>query len=140
MNQEKLFKALKEVDVILKHTDSKLVSKVPKKFLEFMQEMKDESYEFKINPKKSLEEQDMMYETVLILSIILKNSWSNSTEIQNFLKNHNVDNAQFKEDQQKQIKEINDQIKSLAIVKKENIFKKAFKRIKTFFTSRKGRA
>ena len=88
--QDKLYKALKEVSVVLDYTDPTLRAKVPKNFIWFMEKFKDETHYFKIDLRKGLKDQNLMYESVVILSIILKSSWCDKKTINNLKKNHKV--------------------------------------------------
>ena len=90
MSQKDLFKSLKEVEIILKHTDPKLIKKVPQNFLQFMSECKDDTHYFRIDYSKPLYEQDLMYETVIILSIILKTAWVDKKTLKDFQKRYKV--------------------------------------------------
>lgn len=136
MNQDNLFKALKEVDVILQNTRPELISRIPNKFMRFMKEMKDDSHNFQIDKTKSLAQQNMLYETTLILSIILKTSWYDDDMIEEIKKKFNKTDSDFNKDREKQLTQINDEIKSLTVIKKENFIKKIFNKIKTFFKKR----
>ena len=137
MKQRELFKSLKEVEIILKHTDPKLAKKVPANFLEFMSECKDDTHHFRIDPRKPLSEQELMYETVIILSIILKTSWVDKKTLREFQRRYNVGEAQFKKDQKKQVQQINDEMQALVVMKKDGFMKKMFRRIGNFFGVRK---
>lgn len=136
MNQDNLFKALKEVDVILQNTRPELISRIPNKFMHFMKEMKDDGHNFQIDKTKSLAQQNMLYETTLILSIILKTSWYDDDMIEKIKKKFNKTDSDFNKDREKQLNQINDEIKSLTVIKKENFIKKIFNKIKTFFKKR----
>lgn len=137
MSQKDLFKSLKEVEIILKHTDPKLITKVPQNFLEFMTECKDDTHHFRIDYSKPLYEQSLMYETVIILSIILKTAWVDKKTLKEFQKRYNVGEKQFEKDQRKHVEQINEEMQSLTIVKKDGFFKRLFKKIERFFGGRK---
>ena len=137
MSQKDLFKSLKEVEIILKHTDPKLIKKVPQNFLQFMSECKDDTHYFRIDYSKPLYEQDLMYETVIILSIILKTAWVDKKTLKDFQKRYKVGEKQFKQDQIKHVEQINEEMQALAVIKKDGFFKKFFKKISRFFGGRK---
>ncbi len=137
MSQKDLFKSLKEVEIILKHTDPKLITKVPQNFLEFMTECKDDTHHFRIDYSKPLYEQKLMYETVIILSIILKTAWVDKKTLKEFQKRYNVGPEQFIEDQKKHVEQLNEEMKALAIVKKDTFMKRMFKKLGRFFGVRK---
>ena len=123
--QDKLYKALKEVSVVLDYTDPTLRAKVPKNFIWFMEKFKDETHYFKIDLRKGLKDQNLMYESVVILSIILKSSWCDKKTINNLKKNHKVNEQEFLEDRM--------------VTKKEGFFKRMIKSIKKFFGFNKNR-
>lgn len=137
MSQRDLFKSLKEVEILLKHTDPKLIKKIPQNFLEFMTECKDDTHHFRIDATKSLSEQNLMYETVIILSIILKTAWVDKKTLKEFQRRYNVGEEQFRIDQQKHVNQINEGMQALTIIKKDGFMKKMFKKIGKFFGRRK---
>lgn len=137
MSQKDLFKSLKEVEIILKHTDPKLITKVPPNFLEFMTECKDDTHHFRIDYSKPLYEQKLMYETVIILSIILKTAWVDKKTLKEFQRRYNVGEEQFRQDQRKHVEQINEEMQALTVIKKDGFMKKMFKRIGNFFGIRK---
>ena len=103
--QDKLYKALKEVSVVLDYTDPTLRAKVPKNFIWFMEKFKDETHYFKIDLRKGLKDQNLMYESVVILSIILKSSWCDKKTINNLKKNHKVNEEEFLEDRRQRARQ-----------------------------------
>ena len=108
--QDKLYKALKEVSVVLDYTDPTLRAKVPKNFIWFMEKFKDETHYFKIDLRKGLKDQNLMYESVVILSIILKSSWCDKKTINNLKKNHKVNEQEFLEDRRQRARQLDRQI------------------------------
>ena len=131
--QDKLYKALKEVSVVLDYTDPTLRAKVPKNFIWFMEKFKDETHYFKIDLRKGLKDQNLMYESVVILSIILKSSWCDKKTINNLKKNHKVNEEEFLEDRRQRARQLDRQINGLMVTKKEGFFKRMIKSIKKFF-------
>jgi len=124
--QDKLYKALKEVSVVLDYTDPTLRAKVPKNY-------------FKIDLRKGLKDQNLMYESVVILSIILKSSWCDKKTINNLKKNHKVNEEEFLEDRRQRARQLNREINGLIVVKKEGFIKRMIKSIKKFFGFNKNR-
>ena len=138
-NQQELYKALQEVSVVLEYTDPILVTKVPKNFIWFMNNFKDETHYFQVDLNKPLQEQKLMYESIVILSIILKTSWCDKKTIKRLKKTYRVQEETFMEDRRKQTEYINNEIQSLKVRKKEGFFKRVFTKIKSFFGSNKNR-
>ena len=137
--QDKRYKALKEVSVVLDYTDPTLRAKVPKNFIWFMEKFKDETHYFKIDLRKGLKDQNLMYESVVILSIILKSSWCDKKTINNLKKNHKVNEQEFLEDRRQRARQLDRQINGLMVTKKEGFFKRMIKSIKKFFGFNKNR-
>ena len=138
-NQQELYKALQEVSVVLEYTDPILVTKVPKNPTRCMNNFKDETHYFQVNLNKPLQEQNLMYESIVILSIILKTSWCDKKTIKRLKKTYRVQEETFMEDRRKQTEYINNEIQSLKVRKKESFFKRVFTKIKSFFGFNKNR-
>ena len=138
--------AYSEVDEILNLTDEKLVNKISKKVRDLIKEEKDKDYKPNIDPQKPLYEQNLLKETVALLTVIELNYWCESEEEkQEILKElsendikkeqelrdkYNPDNL-FKKD--KIIK--TEQIETTAMVeyKEKSIIRKILDKIKDFF-------
>ncbi|MGP1608466.1 MAG: hypothetical protein ACTTGJ_01275 [Clostridium sp.] len=131
--KEKLYKALKEVSIVLEYTDPILRAKVPDNFTWFMENFKDETHYFQIDLNRRLEEQNLMYESIVILSIILKSSWCDKKTLKRLEEKYKVSRSRFFEDREYQETQLTEQINSLTIVKKENFLKKIFNKVKRFF-------
>lgn len=131
--KEKLYKALKEVSIVLEYTDPILRAKVPDNFTWFMENFKDETHYFQIDLNKRLEEQNLMYESIVILSIILKSSWCDKKTLKRLEEKYKVSRTRFLADREYQETQLTEQINSLTIIKRENFFKKIFNKVKKFF-------
>ncbi len=139
--------AYKEVYEILKYVPKEDLKRVPKKFMDMLEEKMNKNYKFSIDTSKDfIEEQELMIETRTILAYIFLNYWA--TEIQKekvnikFKKDiedaekqkrdlYNVDILKNK----KQLKENigKEQENAMVIYKKENFITKIFNTIKKFF-------
>lgn len=64
--------ALAEVNGILENTEEELRKKIPKSFNKLVKENMDDKYEVKIDPNKSLVEQNIKKETKEILALIYR--------------------------------------------------------------------
>lgn len=73
-------KAYAEIDEILKYMPISYVEKVPMKFRRMFYDCKMDDYDVKIDPNKSLKEQKLIRETIVILAILKYNYWCNSEE------------------------------------------------------------
>lgn len=66
--------AFAEVDKILEYADEESLNKIPEKLKKFIKENKS-NYIAKIDPNKSLIEQELLYETKVILSVLYRDYW-----------------------------------------------------------------
>lgn len=139
--------AYKEVYEILKYVPKEDLKRVPKKFMDMLEEKMNKDYKFSIDTSKDfIEEQELMLETRTILAYIFLNYWA--TEIQkekvNIKFKKDIEDAEkqkrdlynvdiFKN--KKQLKENigKEQENAMVIYKKENFITKIFNTIKKFF-------
>ena len=70
--------AYTEVDTILSLMDEKYINKIPKNLRGIFKEEKSFDYKPNIDPKKSLNEQNLQRETLVILAILRLNYWFES--------------------------------------------------------------
>lgn len=146
--------AYAEIDEIIGYLPEEYVSKIPVKLREFFKKAKDNDYVSKIDPYKTLDNQDMKPKTKTLLTIIYREYWCNEEErveldkilIENDRKHeaeirekYNPDNIFKKREKTEEI----EKIEETALVNYENktwykkaidfisgLFKKAFKRNK----------
>lgn len=67
--------AATELIEILNYLPKEEVKKIPKKLIEFFQNISDSKYVTNINPNKSLEEQDIKEKTKDLIAVIYRNYW-----------------------------------------------------------------
>lgn len=72
--------AYAEIDEILEYLPNEYVNKIPVKLREFYKKAKDKEYISKIDPYKSLDNQDMKHTTKVLLTIIYREYWCNEEE------------------------------------------------------------
>ncbi len=65
-------KAYAEIDVIIENTLKDLIDQIPKSFIKFIKDNKQNDYSFRYDNSKPLHEQNMMDETRTILTIIYR--------------------------------------------------------------------
>ena len=70
IRNEKCSKALKEVYIVLKVLGDEVKDKIPKNVLEFIEENMDKKYFFMLNDTVALEEQNLMEESLGIISLL----------------------------------------------------------------------
>ena len=78
--------AFKEVDEILRYTDIDLVSKLPKKFIDFLRVNMNKDYEFNVQEGLSLNKQNLSKEANIILALIYRDYWATEEERKEFRK------------------------------------------------------
>ena len=72
--------AYAEIDEILEYLPDEYVNKIPVKLREFYKKAKDKEYVSKIDPYKTLDNQDMKHTTKVLLTIIYREYWCNKEE------------------------------------------------------------
>lgn len=82
-------KALKEVSEIIKCFPESDKIKIPKSFLDFVEENKDNSYEYKVENIDNFQNENMMEETKIMLSIIYRDFIASGEEKEQMLKQKN---------------------------------------------------
>lgn len=138
--------AYKEVYEILKYVPKEDLKRVPKKFMDMLEEKMNKNYKFSIDTSKDfIEEQELMIETRTILAYIFLNYWS--TEIQkekvNIKFKKDIEDAEkqkgdlynvniFKNKKQLKENSEKEQEHAMVIYKKENFITKIFNIIKNF--------
>ena len=141
--EESYKNGLAEVDVILNYADEESLNKIPESLKKFIKENKS-NYTAKINPEKDLEEQNLLYETKVILSVLYRDYWASQDERELLLKNEKSKLMQIEDKKQEtynydslfkrnnsKIEENFEEIKSLVV--RENLIKKILNKIKRIF-------
>lgn len=141
--EEKYKNGLAEVDMILNYADEESLSKIPESLKQFIKENKSD-YITKINPEKDLKDQDLLYETKVILSVLYRDYWASIDERKKLLKEEKAEltdienrknekynyNNLFK-NKNNEIETNVKEIKSLVV--KENLIRKILNKIRGFF-------
>lgn len=78
--------AFKEVWEILQNTDEELVSKIPQKFMNFLQKNMNNNYSTSINPDTQIDNQTILKETEAVLALIYRSYWATEDEKIKFIK------------------------------------------------------
>ena len=127
-------RALKEVDEVLKYTDSNLVEKIPNKFINFIHENMDNSHIININPNVNLNKQILLPETENILTLIYLSYWETKEKKEEYYNNQKVKAKSY--DEIFKNENVNNTItnKELTMIKKENIITKFINWIKNIIT------
>ena len=78
--------SFKEVYDILQNTDKELVHKIPKNFMDFIENNMDINYKTAIDPNLEINKQSLLKETESILSLIYRSFWATDEEKNEFAK------------------------------------------------------
>jgi len=84
--KERYSRAYVQVLEIIKHMGKEYEEKIPKNYLALFEKNKDKNYQYSIDPQKNLEEQNLLRETLGILSVIELKYWATSKEKANLSK------------------------------------------------------
>lgn len=139
-----------EVDAILSIMDEKYINKIPKKLKVMFEEGKSDDYKPKINTRKSLNEQNLQRETLVILAMLCLNYWCENEEEKETLIKEYYENDKRREDElrekydpdnifknrNKTIEEHNEYGNNKLIEYKESIYRKLWNKIKSLFCRR----
>lgn len=132
--------ACSEVDTILSLMDEKYVNRIPNKLREMFKERKDTNYKPNIDPKISLNEQNLQRETLVILATFCLNYWCESEEekqelIKAYSENEKKNEAEIREKYNPDniFKNNNIQGNTQLTQYHENVFKKLWNKIKSLF-------
>lgn len=72
--------ALTEISEIIRYSDDDTKDSISEEFIEFVERNKSKKYKSKITPDKPLEEQEILYETRVILAEMYRDFWANDEE------------------------------------------------------------
>ena len=132
--------AYAEVDTILSLMDEKYVNRIPNKLREMFKEGRSTNYKPNIDPKKSLNEQNLQRETLVILATLGLNYWCESEEkqqelIKAYSENEKKNEAEIREKYNPDniFKNNNIQENTQLTEYHENVFKKLWNKIKSLF-------
>lgn len=136
-----------EVLDILKHTNKEDVNKIPKKFIEFLENNKSETYIADLDHTKTIKEMDLKPKTQALLGLIYLKYWADEEEKRDFKKRareneikyqeelrekYNTDNL-FKNKKETIIAEDLQQEVSLQTIQHETFIQKILNKIKGIF-------
>lgn len=146
--ENNIYKAYAEVDKILSFMDTTYVEKIPKKMRDLFRNEKLQNYEPNIDPKISLDKQNLQKKTYAILAMLNLNYWCKDEEekkelIKLYAENdrkkedelrekYNPDNI-FKNKQKENISNTEETNTSLIEYKESNFFKKIISKIMNLF-------
>ena len=134
-------KAYREVYEILKYIQKEDIEKIPKDFLQTIEDNMDKEYIYKIDENKSFEEQETLKETKAIISIIYKEYWATPERKQELIEIRREQRNTLEQEKMKKYdsnivfrqKEGMMQVPLAMVNKKEKFFTKFFNKIKGLF-------
>lgn len=141
-------KAFKEVYEILDYMSEEYTSKISKEFIIYVLKNADWEYDFKYNKNKKLEEQKLLKETELILTMLYFKyliSDSEKTELIKIMKQNDIETEKAKIEKFKDIdifavskKEKNNEVELPAVID-EKWYKKVLLKFRDWFDKNKGK-
>lgn len=136
--------AYAEVDTILSLMDKKYVNRIPEKLRKIFKEDKNSNYTINIDINKSLNEQNLQRETMVILAMLCVNYWCDSEEekqelIKAYSENEKKNEAEIREKYNPDniFKNTEQKHENRELVEyNESIIKRLWNKIKSFFVKR----
>lgn len=137
--------AFKEVFDILKNTEEELRSKIPTKFVQFIESNMNREYETNIQTDIGIDKQVLLKETEAVLSLIYRSYWATDIEKIEYMKKDKQELKENEENKRQQIKDIDEIFKkrknfnrvtldtNLMVVPKEKFIQKILKKLKNLF-------
>lgn len=141
--------AYKEVFEILKYIPKVDYDKIPSKKIELYKTMQDKNYDFKYNPSKTLDEQNVSKRAKAIIGLLFRDYWATDTQREKILAKQKYERQRIEEEKAQNYKyedlfktngtviqqtEIKDNVEKISLVEyKENIFTKLLNKIKSVF-------
>ena len=136
-----------EVYDIILHLEKELYNKIPQKFIQAIEQNRDADYEFNIDYSKNINEQKLLPDTRVLLSLIYRDYLCSSEERQKLIEKDKIELKQYEKNLQEKyntenlyknkntsnIKE-NTGFKPVSMEQyKESVIKKIINRIKSIF-------
>lgn len=91
-------KAYKEVYEILKYIPKEEYAKVPKSFIKFFEDNMDKDYIYKVENVKDFENQKMLHQTRVLLSILYRDYWATPEKRKEIIEKDNEQIAKYEEE------------------------------------------
>ena len=133
---------------ILNHMDKSYTDKIPKKFKDFLEKNKLDSYIPHLDHSKKIKEMNLKEKTKDILATIYMNYWCNSEQKEDYIRRLKQNEERFQENlrekynpndifKDKKIETDKDTTNTVEIVEyKESIIKRIIRKIKNIFTKK----
>ena len=141
--------AYKEVFEILKYIPNADYNKIPKEKIELYKTMQDKNYNFKYDPSKTLDEQNVSKRAKAIIGLLFRDYWATDIQREKILAKQKYERQKIEEEKaqnyqyedlfrknrtQIQQTEVKDNVENVSLVEyKESVFTKILNRIKSIF-------
>ena len=141
--------AYKEVFEILKYIPKVDYDKIPSKKIELYKTMQNKNYNFKYDPSKTLDEQNVSKRAKAIIGLLFRDYWATDTQREKILAKQKYERQKIEEEKAQNYKyedlfktngtviqqpEIKDNVEKISLVEyKENVFIKFWNKIKSIF-------
>ena len=141
--------AYKEVFEILKYIPNADFNKIPKEKIELYKTMQDKNYNFKYDPSKTLDEQNVSKRAKAIIGLLFRDYWATDIQREKILAKQKYERQKIEEEKaqnyqyedlfrknrtQIQQTEVKDNVENVSLVEyKESVFTKILNRIKSIF-------
>lgn len=141
--------AYREVFEILKYIPKADYDKIPNEKIELYKTMQDKSYNFKYNPSKTLDEQNVSKRAKAIIGLLFRDYWATDTQREKIIAKQKYERQRIEQEKaqnyqyedlfkknkvETQQTEIKDNIENVSLVEyKESVFTKILNKIKSIF-------
>lgn len=135
--------AYKEVFEILKYIPKEDYNKIPSEKIELYKVMQEKNYNFKYNPSKTLDEQNVSKRAKAIIALLFRDYWATDIQRKKILEKQKYDRQRIEEEKKQKYQykdlfkkeertiEIKDNTESVTLIKyKENVFNRFLNRIR----------
>ena len=135
--------AYKEVFEILKYIPKEDYNKIPSEKIELYKAMQEKNYNFKYNPSKTLDEQNVSKRAKAIIALLFRDYWATDIQRKKILEKQKYDRQRIEEEKKQKYQdkdlfkkeertiEIKDNTESVTLIKyKENVFNRFLNRIR----------
>ncbi len=135
--------AYKEVFEILKYIPKEDYNKIPSEKIELYKVMQEKNYNFKYNPSKTLDEQNVSKRAKAIIALLFRDYWATDIQRKKIIEKQKYDRQRIEEEKKQKYQykdlfkkeertiEIKDNTDSVTLIKyKENVFNRFLNRIR----------
>ena len=135
--------AYKEVFEILKYIPKEDYNKIPSEKIELYKAIQEKNYNFKYNPSKTLDEQNVSKRAKAIIALLFRDYWATDIQRKKILEKQKYDRQRIEEEKKQKYQdkdlfkkeertiEIKDNTESVTLIKyKENVFNRFLNRIR----------